>query len=632
MAAASLGLSYATAAGGELYWIEARPEECGRCVLVRQAGSGAAADVTPAPMNVRSRVHEYGGRPYLVVGDRGVACDFASQQLHAWRAGETPRAVTAVGHRYADFAADASGRLYAVREDHTRDGEPVNAIVAIDLARDCVETVLHARTDFAAYPRPSHDGRLAFVAWDHPDMPWDVTSLIVATVGAAGLSDHQIVAGGPHSDESVLEPLWHADGTLTFLSDRSGFWNLYRWDGERVQRVVAIDADFGSPLWNLGISTCAATRDGRVLARICRNAVDELVCIDLADGHMSRFDLPYVVFGSLGVLDDANGFAIAGSETEPAALITFPLRGGPHTVIRSCGKAPLPVSHVSRGRAVAFPTTGPDGTPREAHAFFHAPCNADVAVPPDARPPLIVLLHGGPTSHATPALNLSVQFWTTRGFAVVNVNYGGSTGYGRAYRNRLRGQWGVVDLGDAVAAVDYLVDEGWVDGARVAIRGGSAGGFTVLAALAFTRRFAAGINYYGIADLEALAADTHKFESQYLDRLVAPLPEGRALYRARSPLHHLQDVNAALITFQGSEDRAVPPEQSRRIVAAFRERGLPVAYVEFEGEQHGLRRGENIVRALEAELGFLGRIFGFVPAGQLPPVHIENEPMQAVIR
>jgi dipeptidyl aminopeptidase/acylaminoacyl peptidase len=294
--------------------------------------------------------------------------------------------------------------------------------------------------------------------------------------------------------------------------------------------------------------------------------------------------------------------------------------------VRAAGATPLAPAWISRAEPIRFPTRAPDGTPREAHAFFHSPRNPDVKAAADAQPPLIVMLHGGPTAHADAALKLAIQFWTTRGFAVVNVNYGGSTGFGRDFRKRLLGEWGVVDLADAVAAVDHLAALERVDGGRVAIRGGSAGGFTVLAGLAFTRRFAAGINYFGVADLEALAADTHKFESRYLDRLVAPLPEGKAIYRARSPIHHLDSLDGALITFQGSEDRAVPPEQSRRIVAAVQARGCPVAYLEFEGEQHGFRRAENIAHALEAELYFLGRIFGFTPSDAIEPVEIRNQP------
>jgi dipeptidyl aminopeptidase/acylaminoacyl peptidase len=359
---------------------------------------------------------------------------------------------------------------------------------------------------------------------------------------------------------------------------------------------------------------------------VCRNAVDELALIDLASGAATPLRLPFVGFRSLGRLDAHTAFAVASAVDDIPALITIDLPTGRHTVVRRpAATPPLPKEFVSHGEPVEFPTdAGADGKPRTAHAFFFPPTNPGFAAPVGELPPLIVTLHGGPTAHHSTDLHLAKQFFTTRGFAVVDVNYGGSTGFGRAYRERLRGQWGVVDLADTVAAVRHLVAAGRVDPRRVVIRGGSAGGYTVLCALAFTDVFAAGINYYGVADLATLAADTHKFESRYLDSLVAPLPQGQAIYRDRSPLHHLQQMNAALITFQGAEDKAVPPEQSRAIVAAVRARGQPVAYLEFEGEQHGFRRAGNITRALEAELYFLGRVLGFTLADAVAPVDIDN--------
>lgn len=629
VAASGVGLAYATACGGRLYWIESRPAERGRSVLVAATPGSAPADVTPAPANVRTRVHEYGGRPYAVAGGRVAYCEFGDQILRVRDEGGQVRAWTTAGYRYADGAASADGRtLFVVREDHTAPGEPVNAVVALDLERASAGTVLFDAADFVAGPRPGPDGQLAFIAWDHPNMPWDATTLHVATVGAGGLSDVRTVAGGPASPhESVLEPVWDADGTLYFLSDRGGYWNLFRFRDGAVEQVTALAADLGGPLWSIGASTYALTGDGRALVRICRDAVDSLALVELATGNVSPLPLPFVAFGSIGVLDERTGFAVAAPEDGPPALITFDLRDGAHRAIRAAGPAVLAAGFVSRAEPIEFATRpGPDGAPRTAHAFFHAPRNPRFTAPWGTRPPLIVMLHGGPTAHASPAQSLSIQYWTTRGFAVVNVNYGGSSGFGRAYRDRLQGEWGVVDLQDAVAAVDHLAAAGRVDGARVAIRGGSAGGYTVLAGLAFTRRFAAGINYFGIADLEALAAATHKFESRYMDRLVAPLPAGRDVYRARSPIHHLESLDAALITFQGSEDKAVPPEQSRRITAAVRARGKPVAYLEFAGEQHGLRDADNIARALEAELHFLGRIFGFAPADAIVPVPIANLP------
>lgn len=580
-------------------------------------------ELTAPDSNVRSRVHEYGGRPYVVLRDAVVYSEFVDQRLYACGNDEP---LTAPGLRYADGACGADGALFMVREDHTCAGDPTNSIVRIGLDGGDEERVLFDHSDFVAYPRPSADGRLAFISWNHPNMPWDATRLCVGRLGDEGLTDLQVVAGeGGSQEESVLEPVWAEDGTLYFLSDRSGFWNLYRWRAGAVEPVLKIAADLGGPLWTLGASSYAVASNELALVRICRAAVDALAVIDLKTGSATELPLPQRTFSSIGILDERTGFAVAAPDDAPAALIAFDLVTGDWRTVRSAGEPALAQEYVSRGQAVEFPASSNErDASRTAHAFFYSPTNPQFVGQSGTKPPLIVLLHGGPTAHASPALNLGIQFWTTRGFAVVNVNYGGSSGFGRAYRERLRGKWGIVDLNDAVAAIDHLIAAGQIDGSRVAIRGASAGGYTVLAGLAFTRRFAAGINYFGVADLETIATDTHKFESHYLDSLIAPLPEGLAIYRARSPIHHLNAMDAALITFQGDEDKAVPPEQSRRIVDAVRRRGRPVAYLEFKGEQHGFRQAQNIARAMEAELYFLGKVFGFDPADAVEPVLIDN--------
>ncbi len=624
-AAGAVSLAFAGAAGGTLYWIEGRPAERGRSVLMARAPDGAVAELLDAGTNVRSRVHEYGGTPWAVVGDRLVFSQFDDQRLVLRSADGTVRALTAPGCRYADGRGTHDGRaLICVREDHRGSGEPVNAVVAITLdAPD--ETVLFDDSDFVAWPRTSPDGRrLALVAWDHPAMPWDDTRLVVVELNDGTPGAVHTLAGG--SGESVLEPQWDADGTLYFLSDRSGWWNLYRWRDGEAQAVTTMDAEIGGPLWQLGQQSYALTGDGRALLRVSRATVDSLELLDLRSGAMTPLALPFVAFGAVGLQDANTAYALAAPRDDLPALITVDLRDGSFDLVRRSGAAPIPPEAVSRAQAIDFATEpGADGKRRHAQAWFYPPCLPGIAPPAGELPPLIVLLHGGPTSSAGPAFKVGVQFWTTRGFAVVDVNYGGSTGFGRAYRERLRGQWGVVDLHDAVAAVDHLAAAGWVDGTRVAIRGGSAGGFTVLSALAFTNRFAAGINYYGVADLETLAADTHKFESRYLDSLVAPLPEGREIYRARSPVHHMAQCRAALITFQGGDDQAVPPQQSRAIVDAARAAGCPVAYLEFEGEGHGFRQAPNIARALRSEVAFLGRVFRFTPAGEPVPLDIAND-------
>ncbi len=632
-AVGAVALSFASAVDGTLYWIEGRPAEKGRSVWMCRLPSGEVREVLDrlsVPADVRSSVHEYGGSASAVLGQRLVYSACADQRLRVYELGHaadgTTHTLTPAGCRYADLSPTPDGHsLVAVREDHRGSGEAKNAVVRLDAAQPADEgQLLFEHSDFVAWPRVSIDGqRLAWVTWDHPDMPWDSAQLWVGDLTAAGLSNPCVIAGGP--GESVLEPQWAADGSLYFLSDRSGWSNLYRWRDDNVQTVLAIAAELGGPTWQLGTRSYALTTDGRALLRVNRGSVDSLLLLDLTSGAQRWLDLPFVAFASLGLLDDDTAFAIAASVDQLPMLVTINLSSGAHSAVRQAGSAVIAPAWVSRPQAIEFPTAaGPDGASRSAHAWFYPPTSPAHQPLAGEKPPLLVMLHGGPTSHAGPAFKSAVQFWTTRGFAVVDVNYGGSTGFGRAYRERLRGQWGVVDLQDAVAAVDYLAGQGWVDGARVAIRGGSAGGFTVLSALAFTDRFAAGINYYGVADLETLATDTHKFESRYLDGLVAPLPEGRALYLARSPAHHMAQCRAALITFQGSADRAVPPQQSRDIVEAAKAAGCAVTYLEFDGEGHGFRQGPNIVRALEHELVFLGRVFGYQPAEDLAPIEISN--------
>ena len=631
----AVSLAYAGVAQGRLHWIEGRPAEQGRSVLAACGPAGEVVDRLGPGANVRSRVHEYGGTPWLAVGDQLVYSPFADQRLRARAPDGSERLLTPPGCRYADGHASADGRtLVCVREDHRGDGEPRNAVVALALDQpEDAGRVLFGDSDFVAWPRLSADGRhLALVAWDHPAMPWDDTRLLVGTLVDGALTDLHTVAGGP--GESVAEPQWGADGALYFLSDRSGWSNLYRWTpghdggqtGGQTEAMTTLAAEIGGPLWNLGQQSYALTGDGRALLRVSRGTVDSLMLLGLGTRQWTPLPLPFVTFGAVGLLDEHTAYTLAAPADGLPALITVDLRTGRHTVVRAAGGAPLPAPFVSVAQAIEFPTQpGVDGAPRQAHAWFYPPRHPDHRPLDGEAPPLIVMMHGGPTAHVGPAFKVGVQFWTSRGFAVVDVNYGGSSGFGRAYRERLRGQWGVIDLQDAVAAVDHLAATGRIDGARVAIRGGSAGGFTVLSALAFTQRFAAGINYFGVADLETLAADTHKFESRYLDSLVAPLPAGLAVYRARSPVHHMAQCRAALITFQGSDDHAVPPQQSRDIVAAARAAGCPVAYLEFAGEGHGFRQGPNIVRAMQCELVFLGRVFGHQPAEALPPVAIDND-------
>lgn len=650
-AAGAASLIYAGAAAGTLYWIENRPAERGRSVLMawrsaRRPG-GEVADMVEAQANVRSRVHEYGGMPWAAASDALVYSQFDDQRLRLLLPDGAPWVLTPPGCRYVDGQATPDGRwLVCVREDHRAAGEPRNEIVALDLAAAAASSnsvadevsggdagcLLFGSSDFVASPRISPDGRqLAFIAWDHPAMPWDATRLMLGDLVDGSLQNPRQIAGG--EGESVIDPQWDEQGRLYFLSDRSDWWNLYRWNGQadpatNAEAMTSLEAEIGAPMWQPGLPSYALGA-GRALLRIGRGTEQSLALLDLATRQITPLELPYVGFDSPGLLDEQTAFAIAARADGPKQLILIDLHSGKHSVLHQAGVAPIPAEAVSRAQAVSFPTLpGPNGEARTAHGWFYPPhhpqykpSHEDLA----SGPPLMVMLHGGPTGNAGPWFDVAVQFWTTRGFAVLHVNYGGSSGYGRAYRERLRGQWGVIDLQDAVAGVDWLAAAGLVDGLRVAIRGGSAGGFTVLSALAFSDRFAAGINYFGVADLKSLATDTHKFESRYLDGLVGPLPAAEAVYRARSPLQHMSSCHGALLTFQGSDDKAVPPQQSRDIVAAAQAAGCPVAYVEFEGEGHGFRQAANIARALRCEELFLGRVFGYTPPGDLPELQIHNE-------
>jgi dipeptidyl aminopeptidase/acylaminoacyl peptidase len=612
LATASAAIGHARAHRGRIYWTESRPDEGGRVALLALDERGRPTEVTPGTFSVRTRVHEYGGIAFVHVGGRVLACHDDDQRLYSLANGQPPQPLTPPGLRYADGAATADGaRACFVREDHRGAGEPSNTIVALDPARPSEGTVLYDDADFVAFPRPSPDARqLAFVSWNHPLMPWDGARLHVGEFSGDGLHGVQTVAGS--DTESVSEPCWDADGSLYFLSDRDGWWNLHRWRGGAVTQVTRFDAEIGAPLWQFGLASYVLLGDGRALARVCRNAIEGLVLIDLENGAATPLPLPFVGYRSLGLLDARTAFAIAAAEDDVPALITIDLRTGGHAIVRRPAAAPpLPKAFVSRGEPIEFPTAaGPDGEPCTAHAFFFAPHNPGFAAPAGELPPLIVTLHGGPTAHHSTDLHLAKQFFTTRGFAVVDVNYGGSTGYGRAYRDRLLGRWGLLDIDDCVTGALSLALAGKVDPTRLVIRGGSAGGYAVLRAMTTSRAFAAGTSLFGVADLAALAAETHKFESRYLDRLVAPWPEGESVYRDRSPIHHVDRLHGELLLLQGEDDKVVPLAQARDMADAMRAAGREVELQVYPGEGHGFRRAESIVDALTRELAFYQRVLG----------------------
>ncbi len=641
--AATVTLGQVVLDGDDLCWLEQRPSEGGRGVVVRRSADGAITDVTPAPYNVRTRVHEYGGGAYTVDSGTVYFANFADQRLYRQAPGEAPQPLTpetAGGAlRYADLVVDRRRRrLVCVQEDHTASGhEPANTIVAIPLdgagsSSSARPVVLVSGNDFFASPRVSPDGsRLAWLTWNHPNMPWDGTELWVADLrDDSSLGEALRVAGG--TSESIFQPEWapSADGgtsaggrpALYFVSDRTGWGNLYRWQGDAVEPLMQLEAEFGTPPWVFGLSTYAFESASRLVCRYASKGDVHFATLDLATGRLDERDTAFTSLTRAQTIQAKQGTAylICASPTHVSSVIEVDLASGEHRVLRRSSDLALDEGYVSVPRTVEFPTT--DG--RTAHAFYYAPRNKDYTAPAGELPPLVVNIHGGPTSATSSTLNAAIQFWTSRGIAVLDVNYGGSTGYGREYRQRLNGQWGIVDVDDCCNGARCLAEQGEVDGARLAISGGSAGGYTTLCALTFRDVFSAGASHYGVSDLEALVKETHKFEARYLDGLVGPYPERRDVYVERSPIHHAERLSRPVIFFQGLDDPVVPSNQAERMVAALREKGVPVAYVPFEGESHGFRKAPNVKRALDAELYFYGRIFGFAPADKIEPVPIEN--------
>ncbi len=616
----------AIAGDGAIWWAEGKPDEGGRVVLMRRPAGGEPEVVTPEGFYVRTRAHEYGGGAWRLAGpDLVLFANFADQRLYRQRLGEPPVAITPepeteAGLRYADFRVTPDGgTVVCVRELHGS-GEAENQIVSLPIDGGAEPTVLAAGRDFCSFPRISRDGgMLAWTCWDHPNMPWDGTELWMASL--ADPEEAVLVAGGP--SESIFQPEWDAEGGLYFASDRDGWWNLYRSDGGATARVTGERADIGHPQWLFDGSTYALMDDGSIVCIRCESGEERLFVLDPGATALRDLGLPFTAFGwpSLSAQGSCVAFT-ASSPTAEAAVVILDTASGKTETVRTSSEESIDPAYVSTPRAIEFPTSGG----ATAHGFYYPPANPEFAGPEGELPPLIVQSHGGPTSHSTPALDREFSFWTSRGIGVVDVNYRGSSGYGRPYRDALRGAWGIVDTDDCIAAAQFLAASGEVDGERLAIRGGSAGGYATLCALVFHEEFATGASYYGVADTETLAGDTHKFESRYLDSLIGPYPERADLYRERSPINFVERLRAPVILFQGLEDEVVPPSQSETMVAALKANGVPHAYLAFEGEQHGFRRAETVIRSLEAELYFYGRILGFEPAGDLEPVEIDGLP------
>ena len=616
---------------GVVWWLEGRAAEGGRVVLVRRDPDGSRGDAVPDDFNVRTSVHEYGGGAYCI--HRGVAycSNFADQRLYRIDPGVTPvpitRDVPDRRHRYADGRVTNDGSLWiGVRERHAesdRSADVVNELVAVPTDGSAEPRLVAGGRDFYSSPRISPDGtRLCFLAWDLPWMPWDGCELLVGYLAADGTATDVEHVAGSDGTESIWQPEWSPTGDLVFVSDRSGWWNLERIRAGRRELLHPAEAEFGYPAWLFGMQSYAFLSDGRIVCGFEQDGFTRFGVLDPHAGTLGELDVgldswrsPYLV------AEGGDVVVVAASTTESTQVAHVDAETGEREVLRLSLDVPVPDELVSIPQAIEFPTEG--GLTARAH--YYPPTNPGFEAPAGERPPLIVESHGGPTDAAVAAFSLGVQFWTSRGFGLVDVDYGGSTGYGRAYRERLNGQWGVVDLQDCVNAARYLAEQGEADPDRLLITGGSAGGYTTICALTFTDVFAAGTTYFGVADLEQFTGgETHKFELKYEHTLVGPYPEQADLYRERSPINFTDRITTPMLVLQGTDDRIVPPSQAELIVGALRQRGIPHAYLLYEGEGHGFRKAESIIGSLEAELSFYAQVLGFEPAGSIPKLEIDN--------
>jgi dipeptidyl aminopeptidase/acylaminoacyl peptidase len=629
--AGSLRLDSIVLDNTDTYWLESRSQEQGRSVVMKRDQHGQIVQMTPPNLNVRNRVHEYGGAAYLVYQGQIFFCHDADQCIYKQTLDQPLELASPAVHnpkhakarRYADLIIDTQRhQLICVYEDHRSPGmEQINAIVSISLSDPGNLQVLASGSDFYATPRLSPDGKtLSWISWNHPNMPWDGNALMIATFQDDGsLTPPQLIAGG--GNESIFQPQWSPKGILHFISDRTGWGNLYCYHQEKVKSLLVAQAEFGLPQWVLGQSTYGFVNDQQIICTYTQGGIWHLASLNTATNKIAEIDQPYTEISQLQV--NANRVVFIGATpTQGTAIVELDLPQLQLTTLQTSPVVEIDSRYFSHPQVLAFPTSDE----QIAYAFYYPPTNPDYQAPADEKPPLLVKSHGGPTGATSSQLSLRVQYWTSRGFGYLDVNYRGSTGYGKNYMQQLDGQWGILDVQDCIDGAQYLVQQGGADADRLAISGGSAGGYTTLCALTFHNVFKAGASHYGVSDLSALAKDTHKFESRYLDRLVAPYPAGLEVYQARSPINFPEKLNCPTIFFQGLEDAIVPPNQATMMVDALEQRGVAVAYVPFAGEQHGFRQAKNIKRALEGEFYFYAQVFGFQPADAIEPIKISNFP------
>jgi dipeptidyl aminopeptidase/acylaminoacyl peptidase len=613
--------------GDDVYWLEGRPEEAGRYVIVKRSADGSTVDVNSGELNARNAVHEYGGAAYAVRDGSVYFANWGDQRLYRATSGGAADAITDApvierGDRYADLTVSNDANwILCVRERHHEDREADNelAIVPTDGSGD-VQVLASGHDFYSSLRQNSAGGRVCWLSWDHPNMPWDGCELWVADFDSSSgsVSNEQLVTGG--ADVSIVQPEWSPDGTLVFITDESGWWNLSKWSDGKTQPILTEAKDHSGPAWAFGFSTYSFLEDGAILLKDSKDGRGQFRMVGINGREIAETAVDDSSIAELRVVG-SDAIYVGASPTSAAKVVRTNIGNGSSTTLKTSSDIELDDAYLSTPEAITFPSTD-DG---EAHAFYYPPTNPDFESDGAETPPLLVISHGGPTSATSSSLSLPVQFWTSRGFAVVDVNYRGSTGHGRAFRDALKGKWGVYDTDDCIAAADYLVSKQLADTNRLAIKGGSAGGYTTINALTFHDRFAVGATYYGIADLSVFVDDTHKYESRYLDSLIGPYPEAKQLYYDRSAINFTDQLSCPMIILQGLEDKIVPPSQADIMAGALREKGIPFSLMMFEGEQHGFRQSKNIKASLEGELYFYGRVMGFVPAGDLAGVEIENE-------
>jgi len=611
---AAPSLNFVQSYGNALYWVEGRPWEAGRSVIMRRESNGEITDLLPAPFSHYSKVHEYGGMAYALDDDHLYFVNAADQNIYKLCLDNksAPQAITAEGsRRFADLVVDRHNRrLIAVCEEHDVDQEPENylATIAINNKIPSVKKLISG-ADFYAYPRISPDqSQFCWIEWRHPNMPWDATQLWSATISDGNLIEKKLIAGNDNN-QAIFQPHWSPDNILHYVSDITNWWNIYRFENGIGAPVLQMEAEFATPLWQLGMTTFDFIDANTIACIWTKSGIWHSGFIDITTGVLTITETQYSSIQAVACHQDSVYF-VAGAASLAGRIAGVSLQGQVATVYAPA-TVDLDKANLAQPESIFFPS----GDNQEVHAFYYPPTNAMYRGEHDELPLVIAICHGGPTIATSSALNLKIQFWTNRGFAVVDINYRGSIGFGRTYRQALKGAWGIADVEDTQHAIAYLASQQKIDPERCLIRGGSAGGYTVLSALTFTDTFKAGASLYGIGDLETLAKDTHKFESRYLDSLIGPYPERRDIYLERSPIHHAEGLNCPVIFLQGLEDKVVPPNQAEMMVKLLEDKGIQVAYVTFPDEGHGFRKANNIIRAMESELAFYRDVFNLAGKG-----------------